>query len=330
MAEHDDEDLAAATANFTISPHSKPSTAEKPVPKKCSSFLNYPFEIRAMVYEVFFAADICESGKGGQNPGQLPSKEEGSMLVMQSDGHDEDWEDVEEGASGKDIIQTERRMTAHNKVSLLLANKAVLAEASSFFYRLHEFQLLVLGQGEDILADSSHLPCHIQQVVGAIAKVTLVNLDTEDTDEEKLFYCIVDCYIAFTGRVFTNLRSLTVDFELMEYDDPTNGIHELQQLWPRLGYLQLNIEYPYSKRVENILRLIAPGLKWSHYPEDNHRSIDSEGQRMSQRRVFYLDRAHLEKGVTEIEDEDPLYEDTDDYIEGRDYDDEWGDLIRND
>lgn len=197
-------------------------------------------------------------------------------------------------------------MTAHDKVSLLLANKAVLEEASSFFYRLHEFQFLVLEQRQDTLTTSPHLGCHLKQVLRSITKVRMAIHNAEDIVERDVFYHNVCYYIAFLRSRFTSLRSLTIEIGLSDYDDLSYAVDELQQLWPRLDYLQLIIGYRYSGDVEYVPRSIAPGLKWSHYPEYKDKDLDSEDQRFSKSRICSLDRTCLEKGITRIKDEGSL------------------------
>lgn len=310
MKKIDDPDMAGAKSTLITTPRLEAKISDNLPPVKYDSFLEYPFEIRAMIYKDFFAAEFCESYEGKEELGQSPSNGVGSMLVTDSDEKEEDWEDVWEEAPEEDKMQIHRRMTAHDKVALLLANKAILEEALPFFHRLHEFQLLLLEQYQDILTTSPHLPRHIKQVLGVITKVRMVNRHAEDTEEPYLFYHSVPYYIAFLRSMCTNLRSLTIDFELSDDDDYSDAVDELQQLWPRLDYLQLVIKYQYSGDVEYILRSIALGLKWSHYREDNDRSVDSQNQQFSRRRVCSLDRTCLEKGVTKIKDEEsPALED---------------------
>ena len=302
MEKNDDPDMAGAKLTLNRTPRLEAKVSDNLPPAKYGSFLDYPFEIRAMVYEDFFATEFCESDDAKEDLGQSPSDGAGSMLFMDSDEKEEDWEEVWEEEPKEDRIQPDKRMTAHDKVSLLLANKAVLEEASLFFYRLHEFQFLVLEQRQDTLTTSPHLSCYLKQALRSITKVRMMNQNAEDTVERSLFYHHVSYYITFLRSRFISLRSLTIDVELSDYDDPSYAVDELQQLWPRLDYLQLVIDYHFSRDVEYVLRSIAPGLKWSHYPEDIDRRLSSRFQQLARRRVFYLDRTCLEKGVTKIED----------------------------
>lgn len=182
-------------------------------------------------------------------------------------------------------------MTAHDKVSLLLANKVVWGEAVPFFHRLHEFQLRIPERCETIL--TIPLPYQIQQVLRVVAKVRLVN------QGEKLNYALLDnvgYYIAFLKREFTELKSLKTNITLFACDDPSYALEQLQQLWPRLNYLQLIIDDLWAGDVETLLRSITPGLKWS-LAEAHPWDYDSFW-----RRGYYLDRSHLEEGVTKIWD----------------------------
>ena len=182
-------------------------------------------------------------------------------------------------------------MTAHDKVSLLLANKAVWREALPFFHQLHEFQLRILDDGEINLAFP--LPDHIQQVLRAVAKVRLID---QKTALDKVSISNLGYHIAFLEREFTALKSLKTGIGIWGPDHLPYEINQLQQLWPRLDYLQLIAEYLHAGDLGIVLRLITPGLKWSLVMENDWVPYDSL------RRILYLDRAHLEKGVTEIID----------------------------
>ena len=180
-------------------------------------------------------------------------------------------------------------MTAHHKVSLLLANKAIWREASPFFHRLHELRLLIRDYETSL---SGPLPHPIQQVLRGIAKVRLV-------DQRRALDIVsmsnLGYYIAFLERDFTELKSLKTGIGIRPRGHDLHVINELQRLWPRLDYLQLVAEYYYEQTIESILLFIAPGLKWS---QENGRNYS--GRYGSWRRLFYLDRAHLEKGVTQV------------------------------
>lgn len=182
-------------------------------------------------------------------------------------------------------------MTAHHKVSLLLANKAVWEEGLPFFHRLHEFELRIPERCETIL--TIPLPYQIQQVLRVVAKVRLVD------QVEELYDALLDnvgYYVAFLKREFTELKSLKASITLFDCDDHPYAIKQIQQLWPRLNYLQLIVNYVWTGDVETILRSITPGLKWS-LAEVHPWDYDSFW-----RIGVYLDRTHLEEGVTEIDD----------------------------
>ena len=300
MEKDDDSDMAGVKLTLNRTPRLEAKVSDNLPPAKYGSFLDYPFEIRAMVYEGFFATEFCESDDAKEDLGQSLSNEIGSMLLMDSDEKADGCEDAWEEAPEGEKIQTDRRMTAYDKVSLLLANKAVLEEASPFFYRLHEFQLIRLEQGPYLFPPSVYLPRQIKQVLGLITKVRIVNQNAEDREQTILFRYNVCHYIPFLRSMFTSLRSLTIDIGLTEFDSLSYIVDELQQLWPRLDYLQLIIEYMYWGDVENALRSIAAGLNWSYCPGDRDKDLDSDNQRFPKGIVCSLERNCLEKDITKI------------------------------
>ena len=89
----------------------------------------------------------------------------------------------------------------------------------------------------------------------------------------------------------------------MTVEDEPSEPYPLEQLWPRLSYLRLNVTYWCAEEVRPHLDLIAPGLKRSWYKNATVNTMfDGPYDPPTLNRVFYVDRAHLKKGVTEIED----------------------------
>ena len=201
-------------------------------------------------------------------------------------------------------------MTAHDKVSLLLANKAILGVASSFLYRLHEFRLLLPDQRETILTNSFGLPYRIEQILREIAKVRLVDLGTELENS-----CSVNLLLTLEllYKACPNLKSITADIVIQPDNPKPYEVPVLQNLWPRLNHLQLVTRYFNSRYTDPYLQSIVPGLKWScHKTAKQTAKVYYDGVQITcWKKVFFIDRAHLVEGVTEIDDESPPTSDDD-------------------
>lgn len=298
MAGHDHSDLADAMLALATVTRSQGKNAGNSQSKSCGGFLDYPFDMRAMIYEVFFAAESCESGEAKPEVGEsfpvigLPT------LLAETDDRNE--------GSEEGITQLDRRMTAHDKVSLLLANKAVLEEASPFFHRLHVFRLSLL-RNETCLKDLSRLSDRIQHSLRAMAKVQVGGFEGDS------FYRNDRC-LWLLKDACPNLKWLTTDIYVPHGYDPKEYLeeHPLDQLWPRLDHLQLYVRYHSCNDVVDLLHLIAPGFKWSWYEKSNEKGRVYRGviAPKFRKKVFMIDRDHLEEGVTEI-DETPLGSDDD-------------------
>lgn len=63
MEKNDESDMAGAKSTLITTPRLAATTSDNLPLAKYHSFLDYPLEIRAMVYEDFFATESCESGK---------------------------------------------------------------------------------------------------------------------------------------------------------------------------------------------------------------------------------------------------------------------------
>lgn len=160
-------------------------------------------------------------------------------------------------------------MTAHDKVSLLLANKAVLEEASPFFHRLHEFRLLLPDEQQTILITPRNLRSGIQQVLQTITKVRLVDQGTELGNP-----CDLNLVLSldFLESAYPNLKSIIADVVIMPHNPKPRVEALLEELWPRLNHLELITRYWDSYSTDNYLQSIVPGFKWSCYKAAEQRA----------------------------------------------------------
>lgn len=208
-------------------------------------------------------------------------------------------------------------MTAHDKVSLLLANKAVLEEALPFLHRFHEFQFLLPDPRETVLTNSFGLPYRIEPILREIAKVRLVDLGTELGNP-----CSVNLILTveLLYNACPNLKSIMADIVVFPGNPKPYEVPVLEELWHRLNHLELVIRYLNSCDTDTYLKSIVPGLKWSCYETAEQRAkIFYDGKkRTCWKKVFFIDRAHLVEGVTEIDDESPPTSDDDASIDSGD------------
>ena len=147
--------------------------------------------------------------------------------------------------------------------------------------------------------------------------IVRVRLVDHNIDSEYEFHHRIAYYTRFLNHACPGLKSLTTDLRIVstqiwKWEKESYASYQLKKLWPRLNYLRLEIKYHSSKVIRPHLKWIAPGLRWSWLknlePKDTkHYSWGGK--------VFFIDRDHLEKGDTEIEDETPLNSDDDSSID---------------
>ena len=258
-------------------------------PKEKKTFLDYPYDIRILIYDAFFGSESCG----------LSVK----SIVADPKSHKSDifWD------AARGIGNPMTRMTAHHKVSLLIACRAIFHEACPFFHRAHSFHMKLLNKRKFRLGPFSQLPPPIQQGLRAITKIYLTDQPTKLTSAAN---SNVATYITFLTVACVNLKSLVIDAGIY-YERPGKDYSDtafaLSDLWPRLDYLCLRVQQSRRKCWKAYRDLIAPGVKW--HCEGNFEwagfSYGRQGPEM-QRGVFYLDRACLEKDDTaraQVDDE---------------------------
>ena len=286
MARDDDPDLGVqhgGPGSSRMIPHDK---MKLPEPKEKKAFLDYHFDVRSLIYDAFFSSEFCGLS--------LP------LIVADPGSYKTDffWD------ATRGIGNPMTRMTAHHKVSLLITCKAILNEARPFFYRAHVFHIKLLDKRRCRLGPFLLLPSHVQKSLQAITKIYLTDQPTKLTSAAN---ANVATYIAFLTLACANLKSLILD-AAMFYEklgnDYSDTAFALSELWPRLDYLRLRVQYSAGRGWEAHRNLIAPGFNW-HLEKDVEWRGFTYGRHSSevQRRVFYLDRAHL-KQDEEVHSED--------------------------
>ena len=280
MAQHDQEPNIhhGGQESSRAIRHNKMTT---PHPKEKKTFLDYPYDVRILMYNAFFASEFC--GLSLQ------------LIVADPTSYKSDifWD------ATRGVGNPMTRMTAHQKVSLLLTSKAVCQEARPFFYRAHTFHMKLLDRRASRLGPYSQLSSPIQQGLRAITKIYLTDQPTKRTLAAN---SNVATYITFVTLACVSLKSLVIDAAIY-YERPGKDYSDtafaLSELWPRLDYLCLRVPNSKRKGWEAYRDFIAPGVRW-HCEGDFEWAGFSYGRQgpETQRSVFILDRACLEKDDT--------------------------------
>ena len=305
----DDSDLCVQNGGPESSRASRHNKMITPDPKEKKTFLDYPYDVRILIYDAFFGSEIC--GVSVKLIIALNPKSYKSGVF---------W------GAGKGIGNPMTRMTAQHKISLLATCKAICDEASPFFYRAHVFHMKLLDRRRSRLGPFLMLPSPIQQSLRAITKIYLTDEPTKLTSAAN---SNVATYITFLTLACAGLKSLTID-AAMFYEklgnDYSDTAFALSELWPRLNYLRLRVQHSKRMTWKAHRDLIAPGFKW-HVEKDLERmglgySEHRRGPDIH-RSVFYLDRACLEKDDTvHAQMDDETSEDTSDDSSSTDSDDD--------
>ncbi|MDI1493501.1 MAG: hypothetical protein OHK93_005291 [Ramalina farinacea] len=267
-----------------------------PLSKEKKTFLDYPYDVRILIYDAFFGSEFC------------PLSVQSIVADPKSYKSDIFWD------ATRGIGNPLTRMTAHHKVSLLVTCKAILDEASPFFYRAHTFHMKLLDRRRFRLGPFSQLPLPIQQGLRAITKIYLTDQPTKLTSAAN---SNVATYVTFLTLACVSLKSLVVDAAI-HYERPGKDYSDtafaLSELWPRLDYLCLRVPESKRKGWKAYQDLVAPGVKW--HCEGNFEwagfSYGRAGPAI-RRSVFFLDRSCLEKdGTAHAQMDDGKSDDTSD------------------
>lgn len=267
-----------------------------PDSKDKKTFLDYPYDVRILIYDAFFASEFC--GLSVQ------------LIVADPKSYKSDifWD------ATRGIGNPMTRMTAHHKVSLLVTCTAILDEALPFFYRAHTFHMKLLDRRRFRLGPFSQLSLPIQQGLRAITKIYLTDQPTKLTSAAN---SNAATYVTFLTLACVSLKSLVIDAAI-HYERPGKDYSDtafaLSELWPRLDYLCLRLPDSTRKGWKPYRDFIAPGVKW--HCEGNFEwagfSYGRAGATI-QRSVFFLDRSCLEKdGTAHAQMDDGSSDDTSD------------------
>ena len=228
-------------------------------------FLDFPLEVRMMLYDIFFGAQVFRIGQ--------PRSESGDP------GADE---------------STITRATARHKVSLLLTSRDIWVEASPFFYRLHVFHIRLLDARRFPFAAYSHFSMGVCQVLQAINYVELIyqNPDLDSAEDYN-----VSAYLRllrFCGPTLKSLRIELLRFTWSSISDKKGSVSELQHLWPRLDSLQVCIQHE-EDELDAMPggEFIAPGELWRRQVcEKLWEDAAHQGRRRAFKRTVYSVTRH--------------------------------------
>ena len=204
-------------------------------------FLDLALEIRLMVYELFFGAQVYRIRQPGR--------------------------------ATEDVVIA----TARQKVPLLLANRAVWAEASPVFYRLHIFRIRLLYTRQFPILTHNCLSAGIQNVLQAIQ---YVDLTYENPDLDTSTDWNVADYLRFLRLGCPALKSLRIELVKFSRTDWVRELApELRLLWTRLDSLELCLEHWDELDAMPQGDFIAPAEEW-HRKKCESPPVDAAHRRL--------------------------------------------------
>lgn len=261
------------------------STEDEPFP-----FTDLPYDIRARIYEVFF----------GMSTYKLPQPEPrrpATPYVGLNQTHPTTAAYFVKIVKGR--AEVSKRLTAHEKVSFLLANKSIYTEASPFFYRLHWFRMLLWYNDGD---PGGRLPWVVpEDVLHVFQKWACVSLFYKDPYRELGLGKDVASYLAFLDQNRTHLKRLSIEVKVADRNKILPGdrlVTALTHVWPRLDFLQVCW---FDQRPQGSFRFedrIAPGMQWTHGEADQGPPAASYAvprRPRVRRNVFWVERRHDER-----------------------------------
>ena len=218
------------------------------------TFLDLPFDIRFMIYKAFFGLQAF-----GIHEWQPYLK--GFSNGTDTRSHAQNFHGVKPLLKSL-ASDSMRRVTAHNKVSLLLTSKSVLHEASTLLYQLHTFHVPTLGKAFE---PPPEISISVGKVLNQIERIALV-YETPVCDAAYEYRVI--WHIALMLRCFPQLKELSVEFQLRIRSQFGEKIRRaLQSAWPRLELLRVCVLHDKWNSCLN-LSSIAPGFQWFKELED--------------------------------------------------------------
>ena len=150
-----------------------------------------------------------------------------------------------------------RRVTAHNKISLLLTRKSIFHEASGLFYRHHTFSVPTLNKSWAIPPEIS---TGVQRVLN---NINLVALTYEASICNSTYGNRVSRHLAMLPKMVSQLKELSVEFQVgFRYKCDEEIMLALQSSWLKLEMLKLCMLCPKRNTPTIDISSIAPGLQW--------------------------------------------------------------------
>ena len=264
--------LVKAILNYTIwgTRHSSPqlimfpriknqSESERPSKAQKIQFLTLPLEIRFRIYEVLFATSVyhpfeVNDDTRGTHKGTTINSCPMPMLTSLS-SH---WPIVR--------VQHSERATSNSKLPLLLANKAIYAEARPFFYRYHTFRF-ECKVSIPSLHDGPRR--NFYKLLGWMTKIELTNSKRHFPYEN--LAVSPRGQLRLLARSCPRLRSLRVDYHMSWQERPPP---RLPELWARLVQVEIRFTTLWfreeDRALTSCLEAIAPMKDWR---EVGHRQL---------------------------------------------------------
>lgn len=249
-------------------------------------FTDLPYDIRARIYEIFFGMSIYKLPQPESRRIPTPYIGPNSTLATSVSYFNKN-------VTGR--VEVSRRLTAHDKVSLLLANKSIHTEASPFYHRLHWFCIPLRHDG---CAHGGLLRVIPGEVLPVFRKLSCISLVYEDPLRDSSIGTNVASYIGLLDHTCSHLKQLSVEVKITKEKPPSERISiALEEIWPRLDFLRVCVlarrllkSFPWADR-------IAPGMRWTRAEADYgpHEACSQlSKQRKLRKNVFWTHRHNKE------------------------------------
>ena len=231
------------------------------------TFLDFPFDIRFMIYKEFFGH-------------QDFSDREWQTYLKSFTGRIYSRSHVQNSHTVMPLLQSlasnnMRRVTAHNKISLLLTRKSIFSEASGLFYQLHTFYVPT--------PDELHKrPVEISTTVQAVLdKIERIALFYEESTYDSAYNRNFNRHISVLPVLYAQLKVLSIDFQGFNFQFDEGIMLALQTIWTDLQLLRLCIFHKKREALRTMnLSSIAPGFHWFRELEDGSAQVESYPHRI--------------------------------------------------
>ncbi|MDI1493524.1 MAG: hypothetical protein OHK93_005314 [Ramalina farinacea] len=218
------------------------------------TFLDLPFDIRFMIYKAFFELQGFSDREWQTHLKRFTasiynrSHAQKSHIVMP----------LLKSLASNNI----RRVTAHNKMSLLLTSKAIFDEASGLFYRLHTFNV---PNPDELHKRPAEVSTSIQQVLDKIERIALFH---ENSIYDSAYSRNFSRHISVLPDLYAQLKVVSIEFQGFDFQFDERIMLALQSTWIKLQLLRLCALNKKREIPRVNLSSIAPGFHWYRELED--------------------------------------------------------------